>query len=96
MSESSVVVRVDDALKSAFVDAAKAADRTASQLLRDFMRDYVRDQKKAAQYDAWFRRKVEAGIRDIEAGRVHSSEEVEEYFAKRRAASLRRVRETRR
>jgi len=52
MAESTVVVRVDDELKTAFVEAAKAADRTTSQLLRDFMRDFVRSQSEAAEYDA--------------------------------------------
>lgn len=41
MSESTVVIRVDEELKTAFASAAKAADRTASQLLRDFMREFV-------------------------------------------------------
>jgi predicted transcriptional regulator len=89
MTDSSIVVRVDGDLKVAFADAAKAADRTASQLLRDYMRDFVKQQQKASEYDAWFRRKVEAGLRDLDAGRVHSSEEVEKLFAKRREASLR-------
>ena len=58
MAESNVIVRVDDELKAAFADAAKAADRTASQLLRDFMRDFVKSQVVAADYYAWFRRQV--------------------------------------
>jgi hypothetical protein len=43
MSEKtvSVVFRVDEDLKNAFERAAKARDRTVSQLLRDFMRHHV-------------------------------------------------------
>lgn len=96
MTDSTVVVRVDQDLKAAFTDAAKSADRTASQLLRDFMRDFVKDRKDAAEYDAWFRRKVEAGRAAAAAGDVKDSKEVEDYFAKRRAASLRKAKATRR
>lgn len=91
MPKSTVVVRVDEELKSAFADAAKAADRTASQLLRDFMRDFVKSRAEAAEHDAWFRRKVADGIADARAGRVNSSEDVESHFAERRAATLRKV-----
>lgn len=41
-------IRIDEALKDAFISAAQSQDRTASQLMRDFMRDYV---KKHGQRD---------------------------------------------
>ena len=91
MSESTVVVHVDDELKSAFAEAAKASDRTASQLLRDFMRDFVKSHAESAEYDAWFRQEVNEGITDARAGRVRPSEAVEAHFAKRRATTSRRV-----
>jgi predicted transcriptional regulator len=91
MPESTVVVRVDDELKSAFADAAKAADRTASQLLRDYMRDFVRSQADLGDHDTWFRRKVAEGIADARAGRVKSGADVEAHFAKRRAATLKKA-----
>jgi predicted transcriptional regulator len=91
MRESTVIVRVDDELKTAFADAAKAADRTASQLLRDYMRDFVKSQVEAAKYDTWFRRKVAGGVADARAGRVRSSSDVEGHFTKRRAATKRKI-----
>jgi predicted transcriptional regulator len=91
MPDSTVVVRVDDELKTAFARAAKAADRTTSQLLRDFMRDFVKSKTDEAEHDAWFRRKVAEGIADARAGNVVSSEEVEAEFAERRAATLRKI-----
>ena len=63
MPESTIVVRVDEELKAAFSDAAKAADRTTSQLVRDFMRDYIEERAGRTEYDAWYRKKVEAGLR---------------------------------
>jgi len=91
MAESTVVVRVDDELKTAFAEAAKAADRTTSQLLRDFMRDFVKSQSEAAEYDAWFRRQVAEGIADARAGRVIPGEDVEAEFAERRKATLLKI-----
>lgn len=48
VKETGFTLRVEPALKAAFVATAKQYDRTASQLLRDFMRDYV---KKHGQGD---------------------------------------------
>ena len=94
MSDVTVVVRVDDGLRDAFAKAAKAIDRTTSQLLRDFMRDFVRKQAEQAEYDDWVRQKVETGRAAIRAGHIKSNDEVEAYFAQRRAASLRNADET--
>lgn len=46
--EIAFTIRVEPALKDAFLSAAQSQDRTASQLVRDFMRDYV---KKHGQRD---------------------------------------------
>lgn len=46
--EIAFTIRVEPALKDAFLAAAQSQDRTASQLIRDFMRDYV---KKYGQRD---------------------------------------------
>lgn len=89
MADASFTFRVDEKLKTAFTEAARAHDRTGAQLLRDFMRDYLARQQQEAGYDAWFRRKVEAGLAAAETGQVTPSEEVEAYFAGRRAASRR-------
>jgi predicted transcriptional regulator len=62
MGETTFTFRVDDQLKEAFTKAARANDRPGSQLLRDFMRDYV----ERAEYDAWFRAEVEAGLREAD------------------------------
>jgi predicted transcriptional regulator len=90
MPESTVVVRVDEELKMAFADAAKAADRSASQLLRDFMRDSVKSQEEAVEHDTWFRRKVAEGIADARKGRVRSGDAVESHFALRRTKTLKK------
>ena len=88
MSEATFTFRVDDTLKSAFSDVAKQQDRTSAQLLRDFMRDYVRKNQEDAEYDTWFRRKVEAGERAYREGRFISQEEAVAKANKRRVALL--------
>ncbi|QQU55593.1 hypothetical protein [Serratia liquefaciens] len=89
MSESTVVIRVDDELKIAFASAAKAADRTASQLLRDFMRDFVSRQSQQKEYEQWLQVKVDLSRKALQEGRVVDNEDVEAYFAERRAKSMR-------
>ena len=88
MSESTFTFRVDETLKSAFSDAAKEQDRTAAQLLRDFMREYVVKNQQDAEYDAWFRRKVEAGERAYREGRFITQEEATRRAEQRRARIL--------
>ncbi|MHB0888580.1 hypothetical protein [Acidithiobacillus sp.] len=94
MSEATEVVRVEEELKAAFTKAAKAHDRSASQLLRDFMRDYIRQQEEQADYDAWLRQKVEIGRAAMRDGRVQLGEDVEAAFAQRRVESLRKADKT--
>ncbi|MFJ3358144.1 hypothetical protein [Serratia liquefaciens] len=89
MSESTVVIRVDDELKIAFASAAKAADRTASQLLRDFMRDFVSRQSQQKEYEQWLQEKVDLSRKALQEGSVVDNEDVEAYFAERRAKSMR-------
>lgn len=91
MKEATFTFRVDEALKSAFADAAKAHDRTGAQLIRDFMRDYVAGQCEAVEHDAWFRRQVQVALDSANTGRLIPAAEVEAKFAARRTATRRRI-----
>jgi Predicted transcriptional regulator len=88
MPETTFTFRVDDSLKVAFAKAARQRDRTAAQLLRDFMRSFVVDAQGIAEYDDWFRRKVDAGERAYREGRFISQEEATAKAEKRRVALL--------
>ena len=88
MPETTFTFRVDDSLKAAFADAAKQKDRTSAQLLRDFMRNYVSEIQDGAEYDAWFRRKVEAGEKAYREGRFITQEEATRRAEQRRARIL--------
>jgi predicted transcriptional regulator len=71
MPETTYTFRVDDDLKAAFAETAKAEDRTAAQLLRVLMREAVRGRQEAGEHDAWFRDEVERGMREADDPDVH-------------------------
>ena len=87
MSDATFTFRVDEALKDEFASAAKARDRNAAQLLRDF----VRRQQDADDEDAWFRRQVQIGLDQANAGQLIPAEEVEAEAAIWRAETRRRM-----
>jgi predicted transcriptional regulator len=60
MPETTFTFRVDQDLKNAFTEAARANDQPGSQLLRDFMREYV----ERVDHDAWFRAEVEQSLKE--------------------------------
>jgi predicted transcriptional regulator len=91
MSEATFTFRVEEDLKAAFSEAAKAHDQTGAQLLRGFMREYVKGQQEQAEYDAWFRRQVQVGLDSANAGNLIPAEEMEAKFASRRAGTLRKL-----
>ncbi|WP_116653641.1 CopG family ribbon-helix-helix protein [Pelagibacterium sediminicola] len=90
MSETTFTFRVDEDLKKKFAEIAKSKDRTGAQLLRDFIRETIAKQQDEAEYDAWFKAKVQQGLDDADAGRVYTAEETEEYFRKLREELLSR------
>lgn len=91
MTDKTFTFAVDDALMTAFGDAAKAQDTTSDELLRQLMHDFVIGHQTDPDYDAWFMQQVEEGIAEADAGNVMSSEEVEAYFSARRDELLARL-----
>jgi predicted transcriptional regulator len=66
-------MKLEPELRDAFMAAAEAVDRPASQIVREFMRDFVQLDR---EYVAFLQRKVERARAEIAAGRVHTHEEV--------------------
>lgn len=87
MSDATFTFRVDESLKTEFVNAAKAHDRTGAQLLRDFMRNYIAQRQEAQDYDAWLKAKVEQSRASAKAGHLIPAADVETKFAARRAST---------
>jgi len=91
MAETTITVQVDPNLKAAFSLAAEAHNRTDEDLLREFMQDFVETQRTDPEYEQWFRRQVQIGIDDADAGDLIPAEEVEAEFAALRAAAMRKL-----
>jgi len=91
MAETTITIRVDPELKTAFSRAAQARDRTDQDLLREFMQDFIESQRTDSEYEEWFRRQVQIGIDDADAGNLIPAEEVEAEFATLRANATRNL-----
>lgn len=91
MTDATFTFRVEEDLKSAFSEAAKAHDQTGAQLLRGFMRDYVKRQQDATEYDAWFHQQVQAGLASANAGNLIPADDVDAEFAALREETRRRL-----
>lgn len=88
MSKDAVfTMKLEPALRDAFMDAAQATHQSASQVLRDLMREFVQRQVQARDYDAYLLQKVDAARASIGAGLGQSDAEVEALFAARRATA---------
>jgi predicted transcriptional regulator len=92
MAEATFTFRLEEELKVAFTEAARAQDRTGAQLLRDYMRDVVRQQQEQ-QHDLWLRQQIERAL--VEADSPDASfidnDEVEAGWAEERVNLGRRI-----
>lgn len=82
--EAVFTMKLEPELRDAFMAAAKRVDRPASQLMREMMREYVDHADEHIAYDDYHRRKVEAGLAELDAGMGIPSKDVEAFFAERR------------
>ena len=88
MSKEAVfTMKLEAELRADFIAEAQAADRPASQILRQLMRDFVKQQRQARDYDAFLEKKVEIARTSVLEGKGLGNEEVEAIFAARRAAA---------
>jgi hypothetical protein len=83
--EAVFIMKLEPELRAEFMAEAKAADRPASQIVRELMREYVQRQHQAREYDEFLRQKVEAARKSVGAGKGRSNAKVEAKFAARRA-----------
>ena len=95
MADSTFTFRVDDELKTAFAETARAQDRTAAQLLRVLMREAVERSQAKRDYDEWFASEVEAAVKEADDPSTEwiSNDEAKEDWAKFRAVLVRRLEE---
>jgi len=86
--EAVFTMKLDAELRDAFMKAAAAAERPASQVVRELMREYV---QRDSDYVDFLQRKVQKSRQSIAEGRWSSNEEVEARAAARRAEWQRRI-----
>jgi predicted transcriptional regulator len=93
MKEAVFSLKLEPELRADFMAEAEAADRPASQVVREFMRDYVRQQRAARAHDAWFRAEVERGLVDLADPNAElvPNEQVEAEWRVRRAEMVKRA-----
>jgi hypothetical protein len=84
-------MKLDPELRDAFMAEAEAADRPASQIVRELMRQFIQHQRETRQYDDYLRHKVETARKSMREGRGQSNEKVEAVFTARRKELLRKA-----
>lgn len=87
MSKEAVfTMKLEPALRDAFMQEARAADRPASQVLRELMREFIQRQQGQRAYQDFLGSKVDAARQEFALGLGMSNDEVEAQFAARRAS----------
>ena len=77
--EAVFTMKLEPELRDAFMKAAAAADRPASQIVREMMKDFVETHEEPSQeYWEFVRRGVERARKDVAEGKVFADEEVRE------------------
>lgn len=81
-------MKLEENLHEAFMAEANAANRPASQIVREMMRNFIKRQHDDRKYEDFLRQKVETARLSVEADTGRSHDEVEADFAARREALL--------
>ncbi|KGM34535.1 antitoxin of toxin-antitoxin stability system [Inquilinus limosus] len=91
--EAMFTLKLEPELREQFMAEAAAADRPASQIIREFMRDFVRQQRAAREHDEWFRAEVEQAMREADDPSVKRipQEEVSAKWRRQRAELVKRA-----
>jgi predicted transcriptional regulator len=82
--DSTFTLKLEAELRDAFMAAAEAEDRPASQVVRDLMRSYVAERSVSADYRTFLQGKVDRAREQIRQGLGRPSPEVEAEFSQLR------------
>ena len=86
--EAIFTMKLESDLREAFMAAAEASHRPASQIVREMMREFVLRQQEAREYETYLHGKVTDARTEIAAGNFSSAKDVEARAADRRAKLL--------
>ncbi|MFW5454517.1 antitoxin of toxin-antitoxin stability system [Thioalkalivibrio sulfidiphilus] len=84
--ETVFTMKMEKDLRDEFMAEAKAADRPASQVVRELMREFIQRQREAREYESYIHHKVQLARDSVNRGQGLSHEEVEAVFTARRKA----------
>ncbi|HWT62973.1 MAG TPA: antitoxin of toxin-antitoxin stability system, partial [Ochrobactrum sp.] len=80
--DSTFTLKLEAELRDAFIAAAEAEDRPASQVVRDLMRQYIAERDVTPEYRDFLQKKVDRARDQMRQGLGRASSEVEKDFAK--------------
>lgn len=78
-------MKLEPDLRDSFMAETAAADRPASQVVRELMRDYIEQRRHERAYREYLGRKVSTARASMLDGKGRSHEAVEAHFAAKRA-----------
>ena len=81
-------LKLEPALRDAFLAAAEAIHEPAEQILQDLVRGFVQRQHQAREYAVFLQDKVATAREQVHAGLYHPASEVEARLAARRTSLL--------
>lgn len=88
--EAVFTIKLENDLRERFIAAAQAAQRPASQVVRELMREFILREQEKSEYETFMAQKVEKARADLNADKSVSHDEVEAAFAARRARAGRK------
>lgn len=80
--EAVFTMKLESELRDAFLAAAEAAHRPASQIVRELMRGYIQHRREEREYEEFLRCKVKLGRFSMRAARGRPNDEVAAWRAK--------------
>ena len=81
-------LKLEPALRDAFMAAVEASHQPAEQILQDLVRGFVQRQHQAHDYETFLRDKVATAREQVRAGHYYAAGEVDTRLAARRPALL--------
>lgn len=90
---ATLTFELDDDLARRLEEAAREYHLTPEDLLRQLVWAHLAARQPEDHPDAQLLRDIQAGFEDLKAGRIFTNEEVEAYFAARRAETQRKINE---
>jgi predicted transcriptional regulator len=83
--EAVLTIKLEPELRDAFMAAAEASHRPASQIVRELMREFVQRHQDSQPYDGYLRSKIDIARTQIASGQYLPAEEIEARFSASRA-----------